>query len=145
MAQIKHLVYPEKCAGNVELAIAIRELQDIQIARSDAAPDQIGPQAAPTPDPERILPSAKYLCGLKIWHWAKLMTMNDQAEAEREDLRRRLDREGNDGPHVILLRKCLPYLYGEMVRRTGHEFDCDADAKLRDLIERIRAWIGEEK
>ena len=68
-----------------------------------------------------------------------------RARAEREDLRRRLDREGNDGPHVILLRKCLPYLYGEMVRRTGHEFDCDADAKLRDLIERIRAQIGEEK
>ena len=44
-----------------------------------------------------------------------------------------------------LLQECLLYLYGEMIRRTGHEFDTDADAKLRDLIERIRAWIGEEK
>ena len=61
MAQIKHLIYPERYAGDVELATAIRELQDIQIARSDAAPDQIGPQAAPTPDPERILPSGKDL------------------------------------------------------------------------------------
>jgi len=71
MAQIKHLIYPERYAGNAELVTAIRELQDIQIARSDAAPDQIGPQAAPTPDPERILPSAKYLCSLEIGHEAK--------------------------------------------------------------------------
>ena len=54
MAQIKHLIYPERYAGDVELATAIRELQDIQIARSDAAPDQIGPQAAPTPDPDTM-------------------------------------------------------------------------------------------
>ena len=66
MAQIKHLIYPERYAGDVELAIAIRELQDIQIARSDAAPDQIGPQAAPTPDPERILPSGKELWEKKL-------------------------------------------------------------------------------
>src|SRR3990167_6504794 len=66
MAQIKHLIYPERYAGDVELATAIRELQDIQIARSDAAPDQIGPQAAPTPDPERILPSGKELWEKKL-------------------------------------------------------------------------------
>ena len=45
---------------------------------------------------------------------------------------------------IALLQECLPYLDGEMIRRTGHEFDCDADAKLRDLIGRIRAQIGEE-
>ena len=43
-----------------------------------------------------------------------------------------------------LFRECLPYLDDEMIRRTGYEFDSDANAKLRDLIKRIRAWIGEE-
>ena len=43
-----------------------------------------------------------------------------------------------------LLQECLLYLYGEMIRRTRHEFDSDADAKLRDLIGRIRARLGEQ-
>ena len=43
-----------------------------------------------------------------------------------------------------LLRECLPYLDDEMIRRTGYEFDSDANAKLRDLAARIRAQIGEE-
>ena len=51
----------------------------------------------------------------------------------------------SDGDIIsALLRECLPYLEGEMIRRTGHEFNSDADAKLRDLIGRIRAQIGEE-
>ena len=86
MAQIKHLIYPERYAGDVELATAIRELQDIQKARSDAAPDQIGPQVAPTPAPLWILPSAKYLCGLEIGHGPKTAleyaALNQQATVE---------------------------------------------------------------
>ena len=34
----------------------------------------------------------------------------------------------SDGDIIsALLQECLPYLYGEVVKRTGHEFDCDAD------------------
>ena len=67
--------------------------------------------------------------------------MNEQEE-EWEQI---TTRHGDKDLRVTLLRECLPYLEGEMIRRTGHEFDTDADATLRDLIRRVRAQIGEER
>ena len=44
-----------------------------------------------------------------------------------------------------LLRECLPWLDAEIFRRTGFNFSPHEDAALRDLAERIRERLGEEK
>ena len=108
-------------------------------------------------DPAEPVDSARCKCGhlSADHHTPKFAGMNNVVKFECIQCRcsdfRSVEQKHQEPESILpsatsaLLQECLPYLDGEMIRRTGYEFDSDADAKLRDLIGRIRAQVGEEK